>query len=243
MGYEWNWSVFLQAANAKETYFDWILTGMWVTIKMSVLGLLIALVLGSVLGVMRTLNNRFLSGIAATYVELVRNVPLIVQLFMWYYVAPKFLPESWRMWLFAQSPETASFITAVFGLGIFTAARVCELVRTGVNALPRGLKNAGLAVGFTLPQTYRFVLLPIAYRMIIPPLTSETMSIVKNSALAATIGVIDLFARTRQLTEYTARQYESFIAIILCYFLINIAIVIGMSALEKRVRLPGMVGN
>lgn len=243
MSYDWYWGIFLESANARETYLDWLISGFWTTIKMGVLGWILAFALGSVLGVMRTVEHRFLSFIATAYVEVVRNVPLIVQLFLWYYLAPKFLPESWRSWLFAQPPATTAFVTATLGLGFFTAARVCEQVRSGIESVPRGLRNASLAMGFTLPQTYRYVLLPIAYRVIMPPMTSEMLSIFKNSSIAATIGVIDLFARTRQLNDYTARAYESFIAVILCYFIINVTVMFAMHLLEKRIRIPGTMGN
>ncbi len=243
MGYQWTWSVFLQPANARETYLDWLLAGMWTTIQMGVLGWILAFTLGSLLGVMRTLPNRLLSGIATVYVEIVRNVPLIVQLFIWYYVAPKILPDAWRSWLFAQSPATTAFVTATIGLGVFTAARVCEQVRAGIESLPSGLRNAALSMGFTLPQAYRYVLLPVSYRLIVPPMTSEMLSIFKNSSIAATVGVLELFARARQLNDYTARGYESFIAVILCYFAINAVVMIAMTLVEKRTRLPGFMGS
>ena len=243
MGYQWTWSVFLQPANGRETYLDWLLAGMWTTVQMGTLGWVIAFVLGSVLGVMRTVPNRFLSAVAVTYVEIVRNVPLIVQLFLWYYVVPKFLPDAWRSWLFAQPPATTAFVTATLGLGVFTAARVCEQVRAGIESLPTGLRNAALSMGFTLPQAYRYILLPISYRLIVPPMTSEMLSIFKNSSIAATVGVFELFARARQLNDYTARGYESFIAVILCYFAINAVVMIIMSVVERQTRLPGFMGS
>lgn len=243
MSYDWYWGIFLESANGHETYLDWLISGFWTTVKMGVLGWMLAFVLGSVLGVMRTANHRAAVFVATAYVEIVRNIPLIVQLFLWYYLAPKFLPESWRKWLFSQPPATTAFVTATIGLGFFTAARVCEQVRAGIQSVPRGLRNASLAMGFTLAQTYRHVLLPIAYRTILPPMTSEMLSIFKNSSIAATIGVIDLFARTRQLNDYTARAYESFVAVIACYFLINVVVMLAMHMLEKHVRIPGAIGR
>lgn len=243
MGYQWTWSVFLQPASAKETYLDWLLAGMWTTIQMGCLGWIIAFLLGSLLGVMRTVPNRVIASIATVYVEVIRNIPLIVQLFIWYYLVPKLLPDAWRTWLFAQSPSTTSFLTATVGLGIFTAARVCEQVRAGIEALPKGLRYAALSMGFTLPQTYRFVLLPISYRLIIPPMTSEMLSIFKNSSIASTVGVLELFARARQLNDYTARGYESFIAVIVCYLIVNTVVMLLMAMVERYARLPGMVGS
>jgi glutamate/aspartate transport system permease protein len=243
MHYNWQWDVFLQTAGGDKTYLDWLLSGMWTTIQMGVLAWILAFGLGSVLGVMRTVPHRFVRGIATVYVELVRGVPLIVQLFMWYYVAPHFLPNAWRTWLFAQPPAITTFVTATLGLGFFTAARVCEQVRAGINALPHGQRNAALAMGFTPSQAYRYVLLPIAYRIIVAPMTSEMLSIFKNSSIAAAVGVVELFARARQLNDYTAHGYESFIAVIGCYLVINTAVIVLMNLVERRARLPGFMGS
>ncbi len=243
MTYQWHWQVFLEPANARETYLDWLISGFWTTVEMGVCAWIMAFALGSVLGVMRTLPNRLLSGLATAYVEVARNIPLIVQLFLWYYVVPKMMPEAWRLWLFAQPPATTAFVTATLGLGFFTAARVCEQVRAGIQSIPPGMRNASLAMGFTLAQSYRHVLLPISYRLIVPPLTSEMLSIFKNSSIAATVGVFELFARARQLNDYTARGYESFLAVVACYLIINTVVMIVMSIVDRRLRLPGNVGS
>jgi glutamate/aspartate transport system permease protein len=243
MHYNWQWNVFLQTASGNQTYLDWLLSGMWTTIEIGVLAWILAFCFGSVLGVMRTLPNRFVRTVATVYVELARGVPLIVQLFLWYYLAPDFLPATCRTWLFAQPPATTAFVTATIGLGFFTAARVCEQVRAGINALPRGQLNAALAMGFKLSQAYRYILLPIAYRIIVAPMTSEMLSIFKNSSIAATVGVMELFARARQLNDYTAHGYESFIAVIGCYLAINAAVITLMSLVERRARLPGFMGS
>jgi glutamate/aspartate transport system permease protein len=242
MGYNWNWSVFLQPAGNGQTYLDWLIAGLGTTVLMGALAWVIAFLLGSVLGVMRTLPHRGLQRVAAIYVNVMRNIPLIVQLFLWYYLAPKFMPEALRTWLFSLPPASTAFVTATIGLGFFTAARVCEQVRAGVESLPPGLRNASLAVGFTLPQAYRHVLLPVSYRLIIPPMTSEMLSIFKNSSIASTVGVIELYARSRQLNDYTAQAYESFLAVIACYLLINAVVMFLMGLLERRTRLHGYMG-
>jgi glutamate/aspartate transport system permease protein len=243
MDYKWNWHVFLQPASGRETYLDWLLVGLWTTVKMGTLAWVLAFALGSLLGVMRTTPHPLLSRAATAYVEIVRNVPLIVQMFLWYYLAPKLLPQAWRAWLFAQPPAASAFVTATLGLGFFTAARVCEQVRAGIESLPKGLRNAALAMGFTLPQAYRHVLLPVSYRLIVPPMTSEMLSNFKNSSIAATVGVLELFARARQLNDYTARGYESFIAVVTCYLLINAVVMLLMTVVEKRTRMPGFIGS
>jgi glutamate/aspartate transport system permease protein len=184
-----------------------------------------------------------LSGLATAYVEFFRNVPLLVQLFSWYFVLPELLPPAWGNAYKQLNPFLQQFLAAVICLGLFTGARVCEQVRSGIESLPRGQKNAGLALGLTLPQTYRHVMLPMAFRLILPPLTSEFLNTFKNSAVASTIGLLELAAQGRQLVDYTAQPYESFIAITVLYMIINIVVMTAMRWLELRVRVPGYIGS
>lgn len=244
MGYNWNWGVFLQpSATGSGTYFDWMLHGFKMTIGLSLSAWVLALVLGSVIGVLRTTPNKLLSGIASAYVEIFRNIPLLVQLFLWYFVLPELLPEALGNAFKQSNPLFQQFIAAMLCLGLFTSARVAEQVRSGIESLPRGQKNAGLAIGFTLPQTYRYVLLPMAFRVVVPPLTSEFLNIFKNSAVCSTIGLLELAAQGRQLVDYTAQPYESFIAVTLAYALINICVMFLMRWVEARVRVPGFIGG
>jgi glutamate/aspartate transport system permease protein len=220
-----------------------MIAGFETTVALSLLAWVMALALGSIMGVLRTVPNRALSALAATYVELFRNVPLLVQLFSWYFILPELLPASIGDAYKQINPFLQQFIAAFVCLGFFTSARVCEQVRAGIESLPRGQKNAGLALGFTLPQTYRHVMLPMAFRLIVPPLTSEFLNIFKNSAVASTIGLLELAAQGRQLVDYTAQPYESFIAITVLYMLINIVVMTAMRRLEQRVRVPGYIGG
>jgi len=241
MAYQWQWSVFLQAPSVGQTYLDWLLSGLGVTVALGLASWIIALLLGILLGIMRTLPNRVLSGLAACYVELFRNVPLLVQIFIWYFAMPELLPGGDAVK--AMPPMAQQFLMAMLCLGMFTAARVCEQVRSGIESLPRGQKGAGLALGLTLGQTYRLVLLPMAMRIVLPPLTSEFLNIFKNSAVASTIGLLELAAQGRQLVDYTAQPYEAFIAVTLAYMLINITVMAGMRLLEHKPSLPGMAGK
>jgi glutamate/aspartate transport system permease protein len=244
MAYAWHWEIFLQpAASGETTYLGWILAGFETTIALSLLAWVMALLLGALMGVLRTVPNRYLSGLATAYVELFRNVPLLVQLFSWYFVLPELLPPAWGNAYKQLNPFLQQFLAAVICLGLFTSARVCEQVRSGIESLPRGQKNAGLALGLTLPQTYRHVMLPMAFRLILPPLTSEFLNIFKNSAVASTIGLLELAAQGRQLVDYTAQPYESFIAITVLYMIINIVVMTAMRWLEQRVRVPGYIGS
>lgn len=242
MNYHWNWNVFFQQVpSGGATYLDWILSGLQMTVVLSLSAWLIALVLGSLMGVLRTVPNRALSAFASIYVEVFRNIPLLVQLFLWYFVFPEIFPggEHFKQW----NPVTQQFFAGTACLAFFTSARVCEQVRAGIQSLPRGQKGAALALGLTLPQTYRYVLLPMAFRLVVPPLTSEFLNIFKNSAVVSTIGLLELAAQGRQLVDYTAQPYESFIAVTVFYVLINVVVMFGMRQLEKRARVPGYIGG
>ncbi len=244
MNYNWNWSVFLTPVPSGETtYLGWLFTGLQWTIALSLSAWVIALVVGSVVGVLRTVPNRWLSGFAAVYVECFRNVPLLVQLFSWYFVLPELLPPALGNAYKQSDPLLQQFLAAMLCLGLFTAARVAEQVRAGIESLPRGQKNAGLAMGFTLAQVYRHVLLPMAFRIIVPPLTSEFLNIFKNSAVATTIGLIELSRQAQQLVDYTAQPYEAFIAVTLLYVCINVTVMFLMRRLEEKVRVPGFIGG
>ncbi|MDO8933735.1 MAG: amino acid ABC transporter permease [Rhodocyclaceae bacterium] len=244
MSYAWHWEVLLQpAASGDATYLGWMLAGLGMTVALSLAAWLMALLLGALAGVLRTVPNRGWSSLAAAYVELFRNVPLLVQLFCWYFVLPELLPTAWGDAYKQMNPVAQQFLAAVVCLGFFTSARVAEQVRAGIESLPRGQRNAALALGLTLPQAYRHVMLPMALRLIVPPLTSEFLNVFKNSAVASTIGLLELAAQGRQLVDYTAQPYESFIAVTVFYMLINVAVMAAMHRVERRVRVPGYLGS
>jgi len=163
-------------------------------------------------------------------------------MFLWYFVIPEFIPPL-KAWIIASAPAHAQFIAAVLCLGLFTSARVAEQVRAGIQSLPRGQRNAGMAVGFTELQVYRFVLLPMAFRIVIPPLTSETMNLIKNSSIALTIGLAELTFRSREMGEYTFRFFEAFSAATLIYIAIGMTANRVMAFVEKRVAVPGFIAS
>jgi glutamate/aspartate transport system permease protein len=245
MSASWKWDVFLQNANMGDgsTYFDWLLHGLRMTLWLSLSAWVIALVLGSIVGVLRTAPIRWLSWLASAYVEVLRNIPLLVQLFVWYFVLPELLPTAWGDTIKQWPPVLQQMFAGIGCLGLFTSARVCEQVRAGILSLPEGQQRAGLALGLSLPQTYRHVLLPMAYRLIVPPLTSEFLNIFKNSAVCSTIGLLELAAQGRQLVDYTALPYESFIAVTVAYMLINVVVMVAMRWVEKKARVPGLLHN
>src|SRR5205814_965233 len=164
MSYQWDWQVYLQDTGAGQTYLQWMMSAWSWTIAVAVLGWVVALVFGSLIGVLRTVPSTPLRWLGNAWVELFRNIPLLVQIFLWYHVIPALVPVM---------KGVPSFVLVVCALGLFTSARIAEQVRAGIQALPKGQRYAGMAMGFTTVQYYRYVILPMAYRIIIPPLTSE----------------------------------------------------------------------
>ncbi|MBX9812501.1 MAG: amino acid ABC transporter permease [Burkholderiales bacterium] len=238
-----DFSVFFQPAfSGGGIYLDWVLSGIKWTLLVSILSWIIAFTAGSVLGVLRTTQLTVLRAPAAVYVEVFRNVPLLVQMFIWYFVLPEIVPKSMGDWLKTRMPMP-EFWNAVLCLGFYTASRVAEQVRSGIQSIPKGQTEAGLAMGLTRLQVYRHVLLPMAYRIIIPPLTSEFLTIFKNSSVALTIGVLELTAQARQISEYTFRTFEVFTVATVVYVLITLTVTVAMRELEKKVRVPGYIGS
>lgn len=235
MHYNWNWSVLTTAP-----YFGWILSGLMWTVLIALAAWVIAFSLGSVLGVARTVHSRVVRAVAAVYVELFRNIPLLVQMFLWYFVLPEVLPKAAGDWLKRGLPH-AEFWTAVVCLGLYTAVRVGEQVRAGIQSIAGGQASAGLASGLTPVQVYRHILLPNAYRIIFPALTTEFLSIFKNSSLALTIGVLELTGRTRQISEYTMQPIEMFLTATALYGAVTLSVTFGMWLVEGRTRFPGML--
>ncbi|HEV8503311.1 MAG TPA: amino acid ABC transporter permease [Casimicrobiaceae bacterium] len=243
MNYNWNWRIFWEvSADGRNTWMMTLIHGLGWTLATALCAGIIALVIGSIIGVVRTTPYRWAVRLGNGYVEIFRNIPLLVQLFLWFFVLPEVLPKSMGDAIKAMSPPWASFVPALIGLGLFTSARVAEQVRAGIQALPRGQLMAGTALGLTLPQTYRYVLLPMAYRIVLPPLTSETMNLIKNTSVALTIGLIELTAAARSMQEFTFQVFEAFTAATVIYIVVNLIVVTIMRWVEKRVSVPGFIG-
>lgn len=234
MSYKWDWEFFLKDNGGGITYLDWMLSAWGWTIAVAACSLLLALIIGSVVGTIRTVPNVALQRIGNAWVELFRNIPLLVQIFLWYHVLPQ---------IFLSLRDVPPFVLVVFGLGFFTSSRIAEQVRAGIQSLPRGQRMAGLATGMTLAQTYRYVILPMAYRIIIPPLTSESMNIVKNSSVAFAVSIAELTQFAMQAQEETSRGIEVYLAVTGLYYLSAFTINRIMAFIEQRVRVPGYIGG
>ncbi len=243
MRYNWNWGVFFQQTpDGEAAYWEWIWWGLQWTLAISAVAWLIAIVIGALIGTIRTTQNPWLIHIGNAWVELFRNIPLLVQMFLWYFVIPEFIPPL-KQWMISTEPIYAQYLAAVLCLGLFTSARIAEQVRAGIQSLSRGQRMAGSAVGLTQPQVYRYVLLPMAFRIIIPPLTSETMNLIKNSSIALTIGLAELTFRSREIGEYTFNFFEAFSAATAIYILIAMTANRVMAWVERRTAVPGYIAG
>jgi glutamate/aspartate transport system permease protein len=234
-------SIFLeQIPDEGIAWWQNLASGLGWTLGTAFFAWIIAFTLGSIVGVVRTTDKHWLVRIGNAYVELFRNIPLIVQFFVWYFVVPNVIPAV-KAWVIAADPTEFQFVTSIVCLGLFTSARIAEQVRSGIQSLSHGQRNAGYAIGLTQPQTYRYVLLPMAYRIIIPPLTSEVMNLIKNTSVAFSIGLVELFFRTREMAEMTFRYFETFAAATLIYMVIAFSANRVMAFIEKRVAVPGYI--
>ena len=230
---KWDWQVFLQDTGGGRTYLEWLMSAWGWTALVSVLSLIVALAVGTLMGILRTTPSKVLVAIGETWTELFRNIPLLVQIFLWYHVLPS---------IFLSLRAVPSLVLVVFALGFFTSARISEQVKAGIQSLPKGQRYAGLAMGLTLPQTYRYVLMPAAFRIVIPPLTSEAMNIIKNSSVAFAVSIAELTMFAMQAQEETSRGIEVYLAVTGLYFIS--AFVVNRLALwiEQQVQVPGTGG-
>ena len=229
----WDWQVFLQDDGSGRTYLEWMLEAWRWTLAVAGSAWVVAMVVGAVVGTLRTLpSSPWLTRLANAWVELFRNIPLLVQIFLWYFVLPKVFPAL---------QQVPGFALVVLALGFFTSARIAEQFRAGIQALPRGQRYAGMAMGFSTWQTYRYVLLPMAFRIILPPLTSESMNLLKNSSVAFAVSIAELTMFAMQAQEETSRGIEIYLAVTALYAASAFAVNRVFVSIERRLRVPGFI--
>jgi glutamate/aspartate transport system permease protein len=227
------WQVFLEDDGGGRTYLEWMFDAWGWTLSVAGSAWVVAMVAGVLMGTLRTLpNSPGWSRFANAWVELFRNIPVLVQIFIWYFVLPKAFPVM---------QQVPGFLLVVLGLGFFTSARIAEQVRAGIQALPRGQRYAAMAMGFTTWQSYRYVLLPMAFRIIWPPLTSESMNLLKNSSVAFAVSIAELTMYAMQVQEETSRGVEVYLAVTALYAASAFAVNRVMALVEKRIQVPGFV--
>ncbi|HEY7365757.1 MAG TPA: amino acid ABC transporter permease [Methylomirabilota bacterium] len=235
MSYTFNWSVLWSGQSGA-----WLLQGLLMTIQISVLAWLLAVALGILSGALRTVAVLPLRWAATFYVEFFRNVPLLVWMFFWYFGVPPLLPRPVQDWLFDHGAE---FWAGMFALGVYHGARFSEIIRSGIQSIPRTQFEASQAIGLTTFQAYRLIILPVALRLIIPPLTNDSLNLLKNSSVALTISVAELTFQTRQVETYTARAIEALTAGTLIYLVLCLSIATVMARVERRYAIPGLIAR
>jgi His/Glu/Gln/Arg/opine family amino acid ABC transporter permease subunit len=235
MNYNFDWSVLWSGQSG-----SWLLQGLITTLEISLLAWVLAVGLGILSGAVRTASFALLRWTATFYVEFFRNVPLLVWMFFWYFAVPPLLPQALQDWLFDHGAE---FWAGVVALGVYHGARFSEVIRSGIQSIPKTQFEAAVSTGLTIAQAYRLIIIPIALRLIIPPATNESLNLIKNSSVALTIGVAELTFQTRQIETYTAKAFEALTAGTLIYLMVCLTIATLMSQLERRFAIPGMIAK
>jgi general L-amino acid transport system permease protein len=262
-GFEVGESTFL-AYSAADTYARALLVGLANTFKVAILGIVAATLIGTGIGLLSLSPNRLLRNLAATYVEFIRNVPLLVQLFFWYALITEGLPSPREALAplpgvfltnrglffpgFSGAPElqgfnfvggaalSPEFAALLIGLSLYTAAFIAEIVRAGVMAVRRDQWHAALALGLERRHVLRYVVAPQALRVIIPPLTSQYLNLTKNSSLAVAIGYPDLVSIANTTINQTGQAIEGIAIIMAVYLAISLAISALMNWTNARLR-------
>jgi polar amino acid transport system permease protein len=218
----------------------WLLQGLITTLELSALAWLLAVALGILSGALRTVTFAPLRWLATFYVEFFRNVPLLVWMFFWYFGVPPLLPRGVQDWVFNHSAE---FWAGTMALGVYHGARMSEVIRSGIQSIPKTQFEASVAIGLTTLQAYRLIILPVALRLIVPPGTNESLNLLKNSSVALTISVAELTFQTRQIETYTAKAIEALTAGTLIYLVLCVSIASVMARVERHYAIPGLISR
>lgn len=241
-----NWTLFFESTPYGDgIYLNWLLNSAILTLSLAATAWIIAFILGSIIGIMRTIDSKILNSFAIAYIELFRNIPLLVQMFIWYIIVPQMFWGGFRTWFMEDlDPDIQTFILVSIALGLFTSARIAEQVRTGIQTLPVGQRYAARALGLSKLQMYRYILLPNAYRKIVPTLTSEMTNIIKNSSVASQFGGLkELVGLITTMNDNTNRIIEILCVITITYMIINYSVITIMRFVEKKTRLPNMMSG
>lgn len=231
MQYDWNWGVLLQ-----DPYRGWLVDGAVLSLLMAGPAMVLAFAFGTLAAVARTSKSVPLRALGTAYVELFRNIPLLVQMFAWYYVLPDLLPEPHDRWLRREVPAP---VIAAWSIAIYHGARIGEVLRAAIEGGGTGQRMAADALGIRGMTLYGHILLPLAYRISVPPLTSEAMAVVKHTSLGLTISVLEMTARSRQIEEQTFQGFEAFAAASLFYMVTTLVLAALAAGIERRLQIRG----
>jgi len=234
--YDFDWGVLW-----RDPYGYWLLKGVWLTIKIGFLGWIIALFLGVLVGTLRVTPWKWLRFITAAYTEIFRNIPFLVQLFFWYYAGPMLFGD--KIGHMINRILGLNYYLAILALGLYTASRVAEHMRAGFASINREQYQAVLSTGMTQYQMYRYVIVPYALRLILPPITTEFLTIFKNSSIAMTIGVAELTFMSYRIDAETFHGLEATTGAMAIYLVLGLSVVRVMDFFESRFKIPGLMGR
>ena len=234
-GYDFHWDVLYTQNDTYGMVFGLeLLKGLQTTLKITLISSGIALFLGTLFGLGRLSSFKPFNLFSSAYVEFFRNTPLLVQLFFWYFALPMALPESSREFIFEHNYE---FWSATIGLSVYTGAFMAEVIRAGMQSIPRGLLEAAYSSGLTYFQALRTIILPLAFRAIIPPLGSEFLNNMKNSSLAMVVGVAELCWQSQQVESLTFRGFEATTAASVLYLGLSLGISGILNLVNMKLRI------
>ena len=228
--YHFDWAIITSGQ-----YFEWILSGVKVTLQLSVVSVALSFILGLLIAVMRMSNVKPILWFSHAYLEFFRNTPLLVQIFFWYFGSYKILPMVLNDWLNTMNFE---FAAAVIALTIYTSAFIAEDIRSGVRSIPKEQMEAARSSGFSYLRSMYYIILPQAVRLTIPPLINQFLNLTKNSSLAMTIGVAELTYQARQVESYTFKGFEAFTAATLVYLGLSLIITWLVTLYSKYILNP-----
>lgn len=230
LNYHFDWAIVTSGQ-----YFEWIVSGIKVTIELSVVSIALSFLLGLLIAVMRMSTVKPVLWLSHAYLEFFRNTPLLVQIFFWYFGSYQILPQAANDWLNSVNFE---FAAAVIALTIYTSAFIAEDIRSGVRSIPKEQMEAARSSGFSYLRSMQYIVLPQAVRLTIPPLINQFLNLTKNSSLAMTIGVAELTYQARQVEAYTFKGFEAFTAATVVYLVISLIITWLMTLYSKKVLNP-----
>ena len=230
MGYEFDWTVLL-------TYKQLLIDGFMMTLKLSIIGIFFAFLIGSVMGLARVNKNFFISLIATYYVEFFRNIPLIVQMFFIYF---SFTLTDTFPWLepfgnYMGIENHNEFFSALIALITYTSTYIAEAIRGGIQSLPKGQAEAAKTLGMNYFQTMNYIVFPQALKIVWGPITGQFLNLIKNSSLAMTIGVAELTFQTQEIDSLTFRGFEAATAVTILYLFLTLFTSSIMALINKYV--------
>jgi polar amino acid transport system permease protein len=214
-------------------YRDWLLAGLRLSLLLTAASLMCALPLATLVALLRMAPSRLANAVGATYVEAIRNVPLLAHMLFWYFGAPELLPDAWKEHLYQHNVEA---IAAIVALTLYTAAFMAEDIRSGIRAIPQQQFEAGRALGFSFVATMRLLILPQALRITVPPLISQTLNLWKNTSIATVIGTAELMYQAQRVESASFRAVEALVFASVAY--LGMSLLIGALATWFQHRYP-----